>query len=96
MLRAGRRAWLVPGSTRGLALHMGSRIKAWVLDEVNRLRVGPLEHRGGEKRAGEGHPHHTASLAVLSPHTKAVHLIEHIRSGAGGSSGMGLEIEGQR
>ncbi|GLZ39334.1 hypothetical protein Acsp05_29580 [Actinokineospora sp. NBRC 105648] len=37
------------------------------LDLVNSLRVGPLEHRGGEKAWGEGHPHHRVKFSGTPP-----------------------------
>ncbi|GLZ36933.1 hypothetical protein Acsp05_05580 [Actinokineospora sp. NBRC 105648] len=38
------------------------------LDLVNSLRAGPLEHRGGEKRAGKGIPTHGKFSGTLPPH----------------------------
>ncbi|GLZ43234.1 hypothetical protein Acsp05_68580 [Actinokineospora sp. NBRC 105648] len=35
---------------------------------MNSLRAGPLEHRGGEKRAGKGIPTHGKFSGTLPPH----------------------------
>ncbi|GLZ39004.1 hypothetical protein Acsp05_26280 [Actinokineospora sp. NBRC 105648] len=51
------------------------------LDWLDCLRVGPLGDRVGTKRGEKGIPTTEASLAVASPHTKAVHPIEHKSNG---------------
>ncbi|GLZ40093.1 hypothetical protein Acsp05_37170 [Actinokineospora sp. NBRC 105648] len=52
------------------------------LDWLDCLRAGPLGDRVGKKRGEKGIPTTEASLAVASPHTKAVHPIEHKRNGS--------------
>ncbi|GLZ43678.1 hypothetical protein Acsp05_73020 [Actinokineospora sp. NBRC 105648] len=67
-----------------------------MLDWLDCLRAGPLGDRVGKKRGEKGIPTTEASLAVASPHTKAVQPIEHVRSGCCVPAGLGLGMQNVR